>query len=590
MNFLPSFKPVLGLSLVGFLSLPSLLAQRDTLEMDVTFVGNRTMEVRDAVKLNSWPSARPLSVEKPVLNYELLVKRLNVEPVMTPVEATRLRVDDALPRLYRGYARAGLGSRGTTYLDASFTDLRSRDGSWGTSLHHMATSSPSRLRTGRVQDHGAQLWGSRFLGSEKVDAQIGWTHERVLMYGLDSVFSDTAFTASKAPSVSWQSLQGQVHFKSHDKDSTALNHNLNLMVGMLSNTMDARESTFRAGLGLQKSLGQDMLRADVHVQLDNYSLDTLTQTTQAIVRFTPSIHTRRGPLSASAGLRLAIDADAPSRTDVGQSFFIYPQAEVSLNLLRNLFVPYAQLGGDLQANSFHSLRAVNPFYAPQSLANTSYRWDDQTDLLDTLHLDGYRSTNKRLALAAGVRGTITDVFTFHAFANTAQYEDMMLFQPMVVDSLTDFVAVYDTVGVQTLGGEASLTIGDRWNVSGGCSLHSYSLRFEDRAWHLPKVTWQASATYAWIEGLTLTADASFVGERYALTNREDYGETTFIGDGHYEMRLPAYLDLNVRADYRYNDRMGAWLTLANLTNAKYAVWGGSPVQGFQALAGVHYAF
>jgi hypothetical protein len=56
------------------------------------------------------------------------------------------------------------------------------------------------------------------------------------------------------------------------------------------------------------------------------------------------------------------------------------------------------------------------------------------------------------------------------------------------------------------------------------------------------------------------------------------------------MRLPAYLDLNLRADYRYNDRMGAWLTLANLTNAKYAVWGGSPVQGFQALAGVHYAF
>ena len=50
-------------------------AQQDTLAMDVTFVGKRTMEVRDAVKLSSWPMARPLSTEKPTLNYDLLSKR-----------------------------------------------------------------------------------------------------------------------------------------------------------------------------------------------------------------------------------------------------------------------------------------------------------------------------------------------------------------------------------------------------------------------------------------------------------------------------------------------------------------------------------
>ena len=36
------------------------LGQADTLEMDVTFVGSRQMEVRDAVKLSSWPTARQL--------------------------------------------------------------------------------------------------------------------------------------------------------------------------------------------------------------------------------------------------------------------------------------------------------------------------------------------------------------------------------------------------------------------------------------------------------------------------------------------------------------------------------------------------
>ena len=68
-------------------------AQKDTLDMDVTFVGKRTMEVRDAVKLSSWPIARPLSTEKPTLNYDLLSKRLQFEPTMTPVESTCSRVD-----------------------------------------------------------------------------------------------------------------------------------------------------------------------------------------------------------------------------------------------------------------------------------------------------------------------------------------------------------------------------------------------------------------------------------------------------------------------------------------------------------------
>ena len=48
----PRFVP----RLLGLLPLVG-QAQQDTLDMDVTFVGKRTMEVQDAVKLSSWPMA-----------------------------------------------------------------------------------------------------------------------------------------------------------------------------------------------------------------------------------------------------------------------------------------------------------------------------------------------------------------------------------------------------------------------------------------------------------------------------------------------------------------------------------------------------
>ena len=93
-----------------------------------------------------------------------------------------------------------------------------------------------------------------------------------------------------------------------------------------------------------------------------------------------------------------------------------------------------------------------------------------------------------------------------------------------------------------------------------------------------------------IEGLSLTAKANYVGERYSIVRSDQYGDVTPLDNGNFELRLPGVLDLNLTTNYRYNNRLGGWLTLANLTNAKYAVWGGFPVQGFQVFAGVHYAF
>jgi len=562
-------------------------SQADTLEMDVTFVGSRQMEVRDAVKLNSWPAARPLSGEKPQLNYELLSKRLQFVPTMTPVEATRLRVDASLSRLYRGYARAAFGTRGTTLVDASFTDLRSRDGSWGTSLHHAATNSPSSLLTGRLNDNSADAWASRFVGKEKVSVQGNVGRSQVLLYGFDSLAVDSALTPMDAPAVIWTHASATANFKSHNKDSTAFNHEANVHMGWLGNDRGAHERHLKFDATGSTHFNGLKAQFDLDVQLDRFGVDTSQSFNQAIVAFEPSVSTQRGPLTARAGLGVAIDADQPTRDNLGDSFHLYPRAEVSVNVLRNLFVPYAQIGGGLQANNFHTLTQANPFYAPSALTSTVLINEQPVTF------DGFRSTNKRLALAGGVRGTITQVFRFHGFFSTANYEDFVLFRPTFegdTASFGEFNAVYDTVSVRTLGGEAEFDLGSSWSFSGGLKLHRYTLPTEDRPWNLPTMTWNASATYRLIDGLSITANAQYIGERYSITRSANYGDTTPLDNGNYELRLPGYLDLNVTGNYTYNDRLGGWLTFANVANAKYAEWGGFPVQGFQVLAGVHYAF
>ena len=490
-----------------------------------------------------------------------------------------------LARLYRGFVQAVVGTRGTTLLDASYTDLRSRDGSWGTALHHAATASPSSLLDGRLNANELEAWGSRFVGKEKVDVNVRAGQSKTLLYGFDPLAVDSALSTMDAPKVTWKHLGGDVSFKSHHKDSTDLNHEVHMTLGWLSNERNTQERHFLTEAMGSKYIGNEKLEVSATMQLDRYQLDTAGASNQAVVTLNPRLVSRRGAWTASVGLGLAIDADQPSRDNIGESFHLYPRAHVSVNLLRNLFVPYAQLGGELQANNFHSLLRDNPFFAPSALESPVYINAQR------VNATGFRSTNKRLALSGGVRGTITEVFRFHGYFSTAQYEDYLLYTPVLdAQGFTEFEAVYDTLGMRTIGGEASFDLGDSWSFAGGMQLNSYTVRTEDRPWHLPKVAWNASASYKVIEGLKVSADVRYVGERFAVSQSDSYGETTSLGDGRYELRLPGFLDLNLSANYRYNDRLGASFSLANIANARYANWGGYPVQGIQALAGVQYAF
>ena len=98
----------LGLSIACLFTINSngLIAQenKDTLSMDVTFVGEREMVVKDAIKLQSWPEPRRLDGGNRNFSYKLLSKRMNVVPEWTQIDPVRLKVDAPLARLYRGYA------------------------------------------------------------------------------------------------------------------------------------------------------------------------------------------------------------------------------------------------------------------------------------------------------------------------------------------------------------------------------------------------------------------------------------------------------------------------------------------------------
>ena len=83
--------------------------QDDNLNMDVIVDGIRENEINQANKLSFWPEFRENVVELPPITYNLIPNKLgvNIEPKL--IKPAKVKIDESLKKLYRGYLRAGFG-------------------------------------------------------------------------------------------------------------------------------------------------------------------------------------------------------------------------------------------------------------------------------------------------------------------------------------------------------------------------------------------------------------------------------------------------------------------------------------------------
>ena len=152
------------------------------------------------------------------------------------------------------------------------------------------------------------------------------------------------------------------------------------------------------------------------------------------------------------------------------------------------------------ANNFPLFDAGESLLRPQT-----WGW-----IINAPHFQGFRSTNKRLALEGGIRGTITTVFRFHGFFSTASHEDFALFRPADFDGIHVHPRLVRR-GVRhggrshPLGGEAAFDLGRTWSFAGGVKLHRYNLPVKTVHGTCPNTTWNASATYRSSRAWSLTA-------------------------------------------------------------------------------------
>ena len=574
----------------------------DSLSMDVTFVGEREMVVKDALKLQSWPEPRRLDGGNRDFSYKLLSKRMNVTPQWTYVEPIRLKVDAPLARLYRGYFRTGFGNYNTPLLDISLTDLRSREGTWGIKANHFSTNAPIDNISDRFSNSGASFWASRFIGKEKIDATAFINNNFIVYYG--NPFNDSLRTTQEGDITNnFLSYGNSLAFKSHHRDSTMLNHELRLDWIKLRSGENLVENNYNGEIEFGKFVRSEKYSLHASYNFDNLNVGE-TRINTALVSLEPTMTSYRDDLTVTVGGGLGIDRDNESYNsdEIGDKLFIYPKVEASYSLMRDLFIPYFRYDAGIQQNRLQSVLNENPFFEYSQIETI-----DEVSF-DTTRVCPLNNTWRKNDTHLGMRGTITDAIGFNVFGRTVKYDDYMFFMNTSDTSHIDsvnytliggnrFNVLYDNIRVSSLGGNISVEVSDNFSLGINGEFLRYSLSGDTLSnfWNLPKYNASLDLRYTLLDKFTIVCTTTMVGARSSLSTiaPEDVESSeliTFNNGNYYNIELPRYLDLNMNLEYRYNERTSVWVTMNNITNNRYSHWAGYRVQGFQALFGASYAF
>jgi hypothetical protein len=543
-------------------------------EETIISVGDRTLTVDQAFKIAELPEVIDTIPKAYELDYSPLQRQVSVNYEPKPIKAAKLKVQEPLGRLYRGYAKAGIGLYITPLAELRFNSIRNRDWAYGIHARHFSSQGGlDDVGENAYSQNDLSAWARRYIDKHTIEAGFHYDRDVVHYYGFDPGDSGIADDDYRQR---FNVLSGYAEYASHYRDSAKVQHTIRLDYRSLGDTYNTKENRFLIDADLAKTVEDYRFALSTSLDLNGltaqepgiisgqepFTTDSSfvneLEYDNSLFKVEPHIHARKGDLTADVGLGIVVEGGDPE-----SSIRVYPRAYLSYSLFDNLFTPYAGLTGDLQRTSYHDLSRVNPFM---------------------YHVPDLLNTSKDLELYAGIRGTILDNLSFNAKFSVADFDDRPFF---ITDTLTTafdnrFRVIYDDLREISLSGELTYIHDKNSRVTARLELIDYSNENQAEAWNLPGWRFSTDARYDLNDQFVAKLQIFAEGQRKAL-GRDSDGEY-----GTQELR--GFVDGSIGLEYRYTKRISAFLDINNLTGGRYPRWLGYPVQSILVLGGLTYSF
>ena len=574
---------------VGFATVVSpAFAQIDSvLIQSAQFRGDLNIFLRDANKISNQPFVIEAETSASLLKYNILPTRLISFTQPATILSSNFPMEKKLKKLQNGWVDVSFGSYVTPKIDAYYTDGRSKKGDWGVRYGHQSANTNFEVLSGSnlpttFSENKATLWGKRFFKKTVADAKINWNRNVTNWYGVDSSQLSYFPDFSKLKQT-MNVYSGNFGVHTFDRDSNDLNWWGKAGYRLASDAYDSNEHFVDVSGGVSKLVKSEVFSGEFGMTYNKFnstglnwspdfaneydkgdSLPAARSFDNAVVRFIPSAYTVYKDIRVKIGMGLYMQSRGEQRGH------FYPQAEVSYSILDGMFVPYAGIKGSLAPTTYYGLYTQNPFVV------------NQPQLLNQ---------NNKMQVYGGVNGSISRRVNYSVGGELSKIENFAFFFNDSLFSRGNMQAVlYDNLRVAKIKGEVEVLGGKKWSAKVGGS-YSYFETNQQYAWQLPNLQFSAEASYNLNSKFKFNFQGMYYGERWAKSLLPVTGrDATVQSEGYYVYKMKAFVDVNLRTTYTYNERLSAYLQFNNILAQKYAIYSGIPTQRFFAALGASYSF
>jgi len=569
------------LALIAVIILPAnaQVKEEADLKREVTLYNPYKPSLRDVKKRSYLPEINDTAKINPSFRYEVITKPFTpVYPINTIKSASLL--SDPLPKLYKGYVKAGLGNNNTPFGEISIASHRSRKGALGLYAKHYSSNGKVPLENRQrvfagFMDNDAMLFGKKFFRQSLLDVSANFIQRTRYAYGYKT--GDIMFEPIKKDvRLNYYDLGASATYSSLNLDSADFSYDFGLSYDFFHNTKDRTMNHIGFSGGMAKLFEGFYVGSGLN--FDHYRLsDSLNLKPKYIFSVSPYLKKSTDQWNFKLGLQLAVERNLTSAAKL----HLYPDVNFGFTIVPEYMRFFAELGGRLENNDPLNVISENPYLVPDG---SIFR---------------IPNTDHSLTFSAGLKGNNGMGGNYVVSASYSLIDDMLLFANIVypdtvpvvwngarLERGNHFIAVPDEAEVFNIHGELSGKITDKLSFNAKGNFYKYTLSANQYAWNKPDWDGRIGMNYNLRNKIMAGAELTALGSRKLMSSESPAGWMTLDPIVTTE---PFHINLGLSVEYRYTKILSFWVKVNNISYNRYYEWAYYPSQMFNFLVGFSYS-
>ncbi len=502
----------------------------------------------DAVKIRRNPDMNTVAAFKPVLTYNIIDKKLDLNTNIKELQAQKM-ADEPVVVLPNNYAKIAAGNFNTTLGEVYINTGKDQALQGGAFFKHLSQKGTLDKQEFSNQEFG--LFGRSIADDYAISGRLVYDRNATNFYGFDPA-SSVVIDKSKQR---FSTIGGEAEIVNNYSESSLFDYSANINAYQFSNIDDARESSVLLRGSLNKAIKQSNLGLNASLDLTS-TKDLAYNLGNNILKANPYLKLKANGFNLDLGVNIVQEFGTQSRLN------IFPAVSAELPVIKGYATIFAGVNGDVLKTTLKELAFENQHLGKNVAIKNS---------LEKMNVYG------------GVKGNASAEFGYKVMAWYKTIDDLQLFvnSPALINR---FDVIYDNGQSKILGleGEINVKASEFLNLNAKAQFFDYTLATEKEAWFKPNLRLMSNARFQINRKVIIDAELLYQDEVYARVNGTA---------GTFNSRsLNGFIDLSAGAEYKVNQKFGVYLRANNLTGQSYQRFLFYPRLGMNVLGGINYAF